>query len=706
MDRIPVLEIVEQPKQRGMRFRYECEGRSAGSIPGKNTNGDRKTWPSCQVLNYSGVAIMRVSLVSKDDPPRPHPHSLVGRDCNNGVCQINVDPGNQMLGVFPNLGIQCVRRREVSQAIQDRLNHGVNPFGTMLDGDERSAVDVDLNIVRLCFEAFIPDARGKYTQKLEPVVSDPIYDKKATCSSVLKICRVDKTHGSCMGNEEVFLLCDKVQKEDIQVVFYRDNWEALGDFSSVDVHRQVAIVFRTPPFCNENIQEKVDVQFKLRRPSDMETSKPLVFTYLPVYHEMPQKHKFPTQLLSHPIRSNNNKNGEIRKFISDRIRKSKEPAQRQMYSPNPNIAAASLNHHGMIRNPSNPTICPTAQPSTEQFTSTMNPSYQYVKREDHSSTAIFPGDPQWPDSSHSQPPFPSASSLFNDSMVQPGFGPIQNTTATPFFDANSGKFISEKSTISEVQKSELAMPTALPPADDGQTQRSYFWSDLLKQEDSIPRLDAEQTRQLLQDNVSMPDTALENISMDSMLEQWMSKKCSIEGPMSINLTDILASENLPSTNNGPTQPIENEYQQMSPYPAFSTSNTAPTTSNLLTQSMTFSQTTMPLDATSTGILSPNHTPQLFNHQQHPVMSPIHPSSHQPQQNAVNMQRMDMNLPGQQQRFHPQFSEPTPFGTNSNNNHCIEQTNPGTFALSPTQNDHNVESTIISTFLQNLETVQR
>jgi len=46
---VPRLEIVEQPKQRGMRFRYECEGRSAGSIPGENTSGDRKTWPSCQV---------------------------------------------------------------------------------------------------------------------------------------------------------------------------------------------------------------------------------------------------------------------------------------------------------------------------------------------------------------------------------------------------------------------------------------------------------------------------------------------------------------------------------------------------------------------------------------------------------------------------------------------------------------------------------
>jgi len=50
-------------------------------------------------VGYSGPAIIRVCLVSKDDPARPHPHGLVGRDCEEGVCQIALDPGNQMLGV-------------------------------------------------------------------------------------------------------------------------------------------------------------------------------------------------------------------------------------------------------------------------------------------------------------------------------------------------------------------------------------------------------------------------------------------------------------------------------------------------------------------------------------------------------------------------------------------------------------------------------
>lgn len=35
LNQAPYIEIIEQPKQRGMRFRYKCEGRSAGSIPGE-----------------------------------------------------------------------------------------------------------------------------------------------------------------------------------------------------------------------------------------------------------------------------------------------------------------------------------------------------------------------------------------------------------------------------------------------------------------------------------------------------------------------------------------------------------------------------------------------------------------------------------------------------------------------------------------------
>jgi len=34
----------------------------------------------------------------------------------------------------------------------------------------------DLNVVRLCFQAFLPDEHGNYTLALPPVISNPIYD--------------------------------------------------------------------------------------------------------------------------------------------------------------------------------------------------------------------------------------------------------------------------------------------------------------------------------------------------------------------------------------------------------------------------------------------------------------------------------------------------------------------------------------------------
>lgn len=122
----------------------------------------------------------------------------------------------------------------------------------------------------------------------------------------LKICRVNRNSGSCRGGDEIFLLCDKVQKgeagpappppstwappsppssgphaEDIEVRFFQDSWEGKGTFSQADVHRQVAIVFRTPPYRHADICEPVRVKMQLRRPSDREVSEPVDFQYLP-----------------------------------------------------------------------------------------------------------------------------------------------------------------------------------------------------------------------------------------------------------------------------------------------------------------------------------------------------------------------------------------------------------------------------------------
>lgn len=45
----PYVVITEQPASKALRFRYECEGRSAGSIPGVNSTPENKTFPSIRV---------------------------------------------------------------------------------------------------------------------------------------------------------------------------------------------------------------------------------------------------------------------------------------------------------------------------------------------------------------------------------------------------------------------------------------------------------------------------------------------------------------------------------------------------------------------------------------------------------------------------------------------------------------------------------
>lgn len=122
----PYVEIIEQPKQRGMRFRYKCEGRSAGSIPGERSTDTTKTHPTIkvsarhsrdpgslaalpragleaaptslfsvlwtQINGYTGPGTVRISLVTKDPPYRPHPHELVGKDCRDGFYEAELCP--------------------------------------------------------------------------------------------------------------------------------------------------------------------------------------------------------------------------------------------------------------------------------------------------------------------------------------------------------------------------------------------------------------------------------------------------------------------------------------------------------------------------------------------------------------------------------------------------------------------------------------
>uniref|UniRef100_H3B111 V-rel avian reticuloendotheliosis viral oncogene homolog A n=1 Tax=Latimeria chalumnae TaxID=7897 RepID=H3B111_LATCH len=197
----PYVEIIEQPKQRGMRFRYKCEGRSAGSIPGEKSNDTTKTYPTIKIHNYQGPIRARISLVTKDPPHAPHPHELVGKDCKDGYHEADLT-GERSVYRFFSLSL-FLREREPLSSLSGRVS--------VPKEDVTKNIEYDLNAVRLCFQVFIRDQMNQLIP-LQPVVSHPIFDSRAPNTAELKICRVNKNSGSCKGGDEIFLLCDKVQK--------------------------------------------------------------------------------------------------------------------------------------------------------------------------------------------------------------------------------------------------------------------------------------------------------------------------------------------------------------------------------------------------------------------------------------------------------------------------------------------------------------
>ncbi|XP_061315317.1 nuclear factor NF-kappa-B p100 subunit isoform X1 [Pezoporus flaviventris] len=294
----PYIVIIEQPKQRGFRFRYGCEGPSHGGLPGASSEKGRKTYPTVKICNYTGMARIEVDLVTHSDPPRVHAHSLVGKQCNEaGNCVAIVGP-KDMTAQFSNLGVLHVTKKNMMEIMKEKLKQQkMRNRSHMLTEAELREIELeakelkkvmDLSIVRLRFTAYLRDSSGNFTLALQPVISDPIHDSKSPGASNLKISRMDKTAGSVRGGDEVYLLCDKVQKDDIEVRFYEDDengWQAFGDFSPTDVHKQYAIVFRTPPYHKPKIDRPVTVFLQLKRKRGGDVSDSKQFTYYPVVED-------------------------------------------------------------------------------------------------------------------------------------------------------------------------------------------------------------------------------------------------------------------------------------------------------------------------------------------------------------------------------------------------------------------------------------
>ncbi|KAL7740275.1 hypothetical protein ACLKA6_014536 [Drosophila palustris] len=279
----PYIHIIEEPTNKPVRFRYECEGRSAGSIPGMNSTATKKTHPTIQICNYNGPVVLVVSCVTVDPPYFQHPHNLIckeeGISCKDGVYSKSLK-SNELRFELQKVGIQCVKIKGAVKSLENRRLKNCDPFkaGYSHMADTKK---INLNQLRLCYQVF--HKVGKKMVPSEPVVSSPIYGK----SNELTIVEISSCSSKMSGNDKIIMLCDKVAKNDIRIRFFETNengeevWSADGIFESQNVYRQMAITFRTPRYRNPETQDCVKVALELVRDSDKARSDPVEFEYYP-----------------------------------------------------------------------------------------------------------------------------------------------------------------------------------------------------------------------------------------------------------------------------------------------------------------------------------------------------------------------------------------------------------------------------------------
>ncbi|KAI2804035.1 hypothetical protein BLOT_008177 [Blomia tropicalis] len=281
----PYAYIVEQPAKCGVRFRYECEGRISSAIPGSSATNSCYSFPTIAVANHSGPVKVIVSCVTKNAPYRPHPHNLIGKKyCDRGI---SVTIFSEPICQFTNLGILCAKRKDVKERLRMREQLRIDPFGTGFNHRSHTFKLIDLNVIRLCFQCYLPNpVDGEFTIALDPIVSDEIYDKKAM--SELSIIRLSHYSATTTGGEQVIMLCDRVLKDDIQIRFFRNCprsgqliWERYAQFGPNDIHKHFAITFVVPAYdmVMSADEYQVTVNVQLRRPSDGCLSEPITFDY-------------------------------------------------------------------------------------------------------------------------------------------------------------------------------------------------------------------------------------------------------------------------------------------------------------------------------------------------------------------------------------------------------------------------------------------
>ena len=322
------VRISEQPKSQGYRFRYECEGYTHGGVPGEFSERGRKTHPTLMFNGYEGRVVI-VGFLVGDEGRDQHANSLVGRDVYRGIMvRYGVVSASSPKMELSNISIQHCKKKMILQSAEMQLEMrrlvekiGVDALRSALSsgningsgsesaleelmkkqlseedykeiklGQERySSGQQNLSAVKLSLIIYTHHrARDKFIE-LSRLTTDTIYDSQSVHSSSPLICRVNANIGGPEGGKEIVILCEKIQKTDIQVIFSEERdsvdsetgWYRTLEVTSNDVHHQYAVTVKTPPYIDVNIKNTQIVYIRLRRMSDSLYSNAIEFSYDP-----------------------------------------------------------------------------------------------------------------------------------------------------------------------------------------------------------------------------------------------------------------------------------------------------------------------------------------------------------------------------------------------------------------------------------------
>jgi len=253
---------------------------------------------------------LRIALYTNETSgvPHHHVHKMMWKqasDTEQDFVECDVERDQGFRHSWQGLGIIHTSRKNIDETLTSRLSklfiekkqaRENSSHIRLTDAEELKLkaeahklgkqVTDKLNTVVLGVEAFRVE-HGIYHSLCPMVFSNPINNLKNPSTGELKICRISLFAGSVEGEEDVFILIERVKKGDIHVRFFELDqdeervWEKLAEFQEGDVHHQYAIVFKTPKYRDVEVTQDVGVFFELYRPSDGAVSEPKAFRYKP-----------------------------------------------------------------------------------------------------------------------------------------------------------------------------------------------------------------------------------------------------------------------------------------------------------------------------------------------------------------------------------------------------------------------------------------